>query len=241
MTSETPASDRESADHPGATSTRIADGSGNSSSGRRAVPSRSSGKHPLPSPWPQPEDEPAIFTIDDEPRVPSIAPKRELPKPANFTAADQPSAPSVTGVTPPRRLPAPEIATVNDALRAPSVTPQHWLPEPDYWLADHQRVPRPPTRPIPRPKRFRRTSYVKSFFLALFILLGIALIGAGMVTAGQLSYQFFNTPKAAPTTRPANAAPTSPADNATPTTTPDNATPTPGSDSATPTAAAMTP
>jgi hypothetical protein len=141
---------------------------------RRTAPLQSSGKHPLPSPWPQ--------------RSPS-----------------QPLAQLL------EEGPAPTSLTVYDAPLVPSVTPEHWLPEPDYWLADHQRIPRPPTRPITRPTRFRRVSRARSSAIVLFILLALLVLGAGMIEAGHLSYQLFNSPITLPSLLPTHATPTLPA------------------------------
>jgi len=89
--------------------------------------------------------------------------------------------------------------------RPSAVKRSNWLQTPDYWLADHQSVPRPPTRPIPRPKRFVRMSRARSTTLFLVATVGIAVIVAGMVFAGHLTYDYFNTPLALPTTHPATA------------------------------------
>lgn len=127
---------------------------------RTQPPSGSSGKHPLPNPWPQ-QAEPQLF----------------------------PDAVDVTA--------SPTVASAN------------WLAEPDYWLADHQSIPRPPTRPIARPRRFRRMSRLQSSLLAVIILIAVIVIGAGMYEAGRLSGDFFNNffsaPHVAPTTVPTHA------------------------------------
>ena len=143
---------------------------------RRTAPLRSSGKHPLPSTWPQ------------------RAPSQPLAQP--LVAGQAPTSTSMT---------------VYDAPLVPSVTPEHWLPEPDYWLADHQRIPRPPTRPITRPTRFRRVSRARSSAIVLFILLALLVLGVGMVEAGHLSYQLFNSPITLPSLLPTHATPTPPA------------------------------
>lgn len=104
--------------------------------------------------------------------------------------------------------PQPSLAE-DDIPLVPVVTPEHWLPKPQYWLADHQRIPRPPTRPIPRPTRFRRGSRVRSCLLLLVILACVGLFGAGIVMAGRLSYQYFNAPTPVPTAHPANFNPAS--------------------------------
>jgi hypothetical protein len=121
--------------------------------------------------------------------------------------------PSQPPVQPPVQPPAmePTSLTVYEAPLVPRVTPEHWLPEPDYWLADHQRIPRPPTRPITRPQRFRRVSRARSSAMVLFILLALVVLGAGMVEAGHLSYQLFNSPITLPSLLPTHATPTVPA------------------------------
>ena len=104
----------------------------------------------------------------------------------------------------------PEAA---DVTATPTIASANWLPEPDYWLADHQSIPRPPTRPIPRPRRFRRMSRPQSALVAVIILMGVTVIGAGMVEAGRISGDFFNgnffnAPRTAPTTQPTTSAAT---------------------------------
>ena len=104
----------------------------------------------------------------------------------------------------------PEAA---DVTATPTIASANWLPEPDYCLADHQSIPRPPTRPIPRPRRFRRMSRPQSALVAVIILMGVTVIGACMVEAGRISGDFFNgnffnAPRTAPTTQPTTSAAT---------------------------------
>ena len=113
--------------------------------------------------------------------------------------------------------------------RPSAVKRSDWLEAPDYWLADHQSVPRPPTRPIPRPKRFVRMSRARSATLFLVAVMGIAVVVAGMVFAGHLTYEYFNTPLALPTTHPATATATDIPATATPTDIPVTVTATDGS------------
>jgi hypothetical protein len=87
----------------------------------------------------------------------------------------------------------------------PVVTRDNWLQKPEYWLADYQLLPRPRTRRVPRPKRFRPVSYTRSTMLLFVILIGIFLVSAGVVFAGQLSYDFFNSPLSLPSAHPATA------------------------------------
>lgn len=120
---------------------------------------------------------------------------------------------------------APQLfPEAEDVTATPTIASANWLPEPGYWLADHQSIPRPPTRPIPRPRRFRRMSRLQSALVAVIILIVAMVIGVGMVEAGRISGDFFNgnffnAPHSAPTTQPTTpaATPTAPT---TPTTQP---------------------
>jgi hypothetical protein len=95
----------------------------------------------------------------------------------------------------------------------PVVGPDQWLDEPRYWLADYQRVPRPKTRPLSRPVRFRKVSPLKSAIklllaLALIVVLtiGLALAVNAGVQAGTTLFQQLTTPSmplVTPTTTPA--------------------------------------
>lgn len=170
---------------------------------KRTQPLSSSGKHPLPGPWPQQVAPQPFPEAEDLTAAPSVTSEQWLAK-----AEDQTAVPAVTK----ERRPAEAI----DLPTTPIVTSERWLAEPKYWLADHQRVPRPPTRPIARPQRFRRISRTRSALLATGILILAVAIGAGMVLAGQASYEFFNRSAPVPTVHPASATPTLPA-NAAPT------------------------
>ena len=83
----------------------------------------------------------------------------------------------------------------------PVVAPDQWLDEPRYWLADYQRVPRPMTRPLSRPIRFRKVSPLRSAIklltvVALIVVLtvGLALALNAGVRAGTSFIQQFTTP-----------------------------------------------
>jgi hypothetical protein len=94
----------------------------------------------------------------------------------------------------------------------PAVAPDQWLEQPRYWLADYQHVPRPKTRPLSRPIRFRKVSPIKSairlvFVVALVIVLtiGLALAVDAGIQAGTTFVQQFTTPPkplVTPTTAP---------------------------------------
>ncbi len=188
MTQESPTSNREGA----VTSSPRATGApARSVTGKRTLPPGSSDKYPLPGRWPQPEAWPEAddaLEPDAEPQLP--------PRP--------PAEP-------------PVMIEIEIGTRVPAVKRSDWLQAPDYWLADHQSVPRPPTRSIPRPKRFVRMSRARSTTLFLVAVLGIAVVSAGMVFAGHLTYEYFNTPLALPTTHPATATATEIPATATPT------------------------
>lgn len=162
MTPDVPTNDVDGRDGGKRTSEPRRSGKTRAPTARLTQPLSSSGKHPLPSPWPQ-------QTVSEP------------------------------------------FAEAEDITSTPVITRAQWLPEPDYWLADHQRIPRPRTRPIARPRRFRRVSYARSALLAITILAGVVVVGYGMYTAGSISYQFFNAPTPVPTAHPATTTPTLPA------------------------------
>lgn len=246
------------------------DASASDTSGKRPhSPRSSSGKYPLPRPWPDPEDMPPTLMIESEAAVlmtedlaavapvipmiegvtvapaiegvvivptvtPQIVPASAPPRAAPQIVSEPPPprrAPQVVAApAPPRkaRQAAPKPAapgtargvearvtrkvTRDLALESASarVTQELWLPKQDYWLADHQVIPRPSARKVPRPQRFRPVSRRRSMLLLVIIVLGTGLIGAGVVFAATLSYQYFNVsgsnaPGSAPKGQPVTA------------------------------------
>lgn len=246
------------------------DASASDTSGKRPhSPRSSSGKYPLPRPWPDPEDMPPTLMIESEAAVlmtedlaavapvipmiegvtvapaiegvvivptvtPQIVPASAPPRAAPQIVSEPPPprrAPQVVAApAPPRkaRQAAPKPAapgtargvearvtrkvTRDLALESASarVTQELWLPKQDYWLANHQVIPRPSMRKVPRPQRFRPVSRRRSMLLLVIIVLGTGLIGAGVVFAATLSYQYFNVsgsnaPGSAPKGQPVTA------------------------------------
>jgi hypothetical protein len=128
-----------------------------------------------------------------------------------LTPWPEPQADEAQDLTLPESLPP-------DPGAPPTVTPAEWLHEPPYWLADYQRVPRPKTRPISRPVRFRKVSYWKSMVLlcSLVLTMGVAIVG--IVLAYQASTAIlpqFTTPA-----KPLSAPSVTPASTIVPTATP---------------------
>jgi hypothetical protein len=89
----------------------------------------------------------------------------------------------------------------------PSVEPGRWVQEPDFWeketmiaMTGRHPVPRPKTRPLPPPQRFRPMARWKSMLaLGVFVVV-TALACAGGVALGRLSMESFGpTPTARPT------------------------------------------
>ncbi len=197
MTQESPTSDREDALESDTSSIRATGAPARVIAGKRTLPPGSSDKYPLPGRWPQPE---AWLEFDDAPE-PEAKPQRPVEPPRPVEPAIDP----------------PVMIEIEIGSRPSAVKRSDWLEAPDYWLADHQSVPRPPTRPIPRPKRFVRMSRRRSATLLFVAVVGIAVVGAGMVFAGHLTYEYFNTPLALPTTHPATATATEIPATATPT------------------------
>lgn len=212
MTQESPTSNREDASDSGIDSARATGAPARIVSGKRTIPPGSSDKYPLPGRWPQPEAWPEsddALEFDDAPPPVAASHPKTVPEPA---------------------IEQPVMIEIEIGSRFPAVKRSNWLEAPDYWLADHQSVPRPPTRPIPRPRRFVRMSRARSSTLLFIAVVGIAIVGAGMVYAGHLTYGYFNTPLALPTTHPATATATDIPATATPTDIPVTGTATDGSD-----------
>lgn len=97
----------------------------------------------------------------------------------------------------------------------PLVAQEQWLPQPEYWLSDHQRIPRPKTQPIPRPVRFNRAPRWKSAVLMLVVVVAVGAAIAGGIQLSRAGSNLLNeltapAPKAQPGTRP-QAPVTSPA------------------------------
>ncbi|MEO7003782.1 MAG: hypothetical protein ABI068_18270 [Ktedonobacterales bacterium] len=103
-----------------------------------------------------------------------------------------------------------------------AVVPSHWISEEERWntatflsLTGHHATPRinrPPTRPLPRPLRFKRTSRIRSgaLFIILLILLVVLAIGAGFAYRTSINaVSKFIHPTTQPTATPPIVAPTS--------------------------------
>jgi len=214
MTQESPTSNREGAIESENSSARATGAPARIVAGKRTLPPGSSDKYPLPGRWPQPEAWPEsgdLLEIEAEPEPVAAA-------------APQPKAVAEPPVE------QPVMIEIEIGSRFPAVKRSNWLEAPDYWLADHQSVPRPPTRPIPRPRRFVRMSRARSTMLLLVAVVGIVVVGAGMAFAGHLTYEYFNTPLALPTAHPATATATDIPATATPTDIPVTVTATDGTD-----------
>jgi hypothetical protein len=254
MKPESPENDIGGADALGGSGARAT--SAPADSGSRA---RNSGPFLLPRPWPDAEEieSDPHFTVQSEPlltvdvgpvatssardreaavvpEAPRVAPRTERTERARRTnaprvVADQPS---------PLRVRRRTTQRVTQPITFEPITPivgkNNWLPNQDYWLADHQAIPRPKSRPLPRPKRFRRVSYGRSFTFAFVCVVGAGLIVGGMIAAGQITYQYFNTPFAIPKTAPATATATLAPPTVTATAVPVTVTPTDAQQTVTP-------
>jgi hypothetical protein len=88
----------------------------------------------------------------------------------------------------------------------PTVAHQSWLKEDDYWqrttytaiTGRHTRVARP-TRPLPRPRRFRRPSPVRSAVVLALTVALIVLIPLGVVVAQREAQAHIQLPSSLPT------------------------------------------
>ena len=105
------------------------------------------------------------------------------------------------------------------------VLPSQWISEEERWntstflsLTGHHATPRinrPPTRPLPRPRRFKRISRIRSvaLFIIVLVVLVVLVIGAGFAyrTTVKAVDRFLQpttqpptTPTPAPTSTPAH-------------------------------------
>ncbi len=100
----------------------------------------------------------------------------------------------------------------------PTVDSDAWLKHDDYWqrmtyiaVTGRQTAQRPPTRPLPRPHRFRQPSPLRSAVILLLTLALIVLIPLGVVVAQYEAAAHIKLPTSMPNipglTRP-TAAPT---------------------------------
>ena len=86
----------------------------------------------------------------------------------------------------------------------PSVEPGRWVQEPDFWeketmitMTGRHPVPRPKTRPLPPPQRFRPVARWKSMLaLGVFVVVTAFACG-GSIVLGRLSIELFG-PQATP-------------------------------------------
>ncbi len=203
MTQESPTSSREEAVESGRGSARATGVPARIVAGKRTLPPGSSDKYPLPGRWPEPEE--AWLESEDA---------------AEPEPAAKPQAP----------VERPVMIEIEIESRVPVVKRANWLKASDYWLADHQSVPRPRVRSLPRPQRFVRMSRARSAMLLLVAMGGIGLVVVGMAFAGHLTYEYFNTPVALPTVHPATATATDVPATATATDVPVTVTATDGAD-----------
>lgn len=88
----------------------------------------------------------------------------------------------------------------DEADAQPSIERDHWVQEPDFWeketmiaMTGRYPVPRPKTRPLPPPQRFRPVARWKSMLLLSTLVVVTVLTCVGVLELGRLSAQVFGT------------------------------------------------
>jgi hypothetical protein len=111
---------------------------------------------------------------------------------------------------------------VGDGGVRPTVESQAWLKQDDYWqrttyiaVTGRHTAAAPPTRPLPRPHRFRKSSRVRSILVLALTLALIVVIPMGVVMAQRAA----ETHITLPTGIPGLTEPTQPIHTPTPTAT----------------------
>lgn len=104
----------------------------------------------------------------------------------------------------------------------PTVQSEAWLKQDDYWqrttyiaVTGRHTAQRPPTRPLPRPNRFRRPSPLRSVVILALTLALMALIPIGVLVAQREAAAHIKIPTSIPglsqpTATPTHAATTTP-------------------------------
>lgn len=151
--------------------------------------------------------EPALDE-DTRPQRRADAPSVPLPPTRPIEENEAVAAPSAAHAT--------GISGDADAFGArPSVEPGHWVHEPEYWgeetmiaMTGRYLVPRPKTRPLPPPQRFRPMARWKSMLALGALVLVTALACVGTVTLGKLTVEVFGSKPQATLTVPHTPQPT---------------------------------
>jgi hypothetical protein len=92
-------------------------------------------------------------------------------------------------------------AIVGDGGVRPTVESQAWLKQDDYWqrttyiaVTGRHTAAAPPTRPLPRPHRFRKSSRVRSILVLALTLALIVVIPMGVVMAQRAAQTHITLP-----------------------------------------------
>lgn len=111
---------------------------------------------------------------------------------ATRSSEETPGGPLPTESDQPMAESAAEIGAerLNKDEDRPTVQSEAWLTQDDYWqrttyiaVTGRHTAQRPPTRPLPRPNRFRRSSPLRSVIVLALTLALIVLIPIGVMVA----------------------------------------------------------
>lgn len=129
--------------------------------------------------------------IDTDTPQPQHPPTSSVPAPPAWPK----SLEEDNGAAPPATLRDTDASPVQ-----PSVEPGRWVHEPDFWeketmiaMTGRYPVPRPKTRPLPPPQRFRPMARWKSVLALIALVVVAALACVGSIELGKLSIDVFGT------------------------------------------------
>lgn len=151
------------------------------------------------------------------------APRQDaMPKHQSPARAPLPGAWPASAAEPSVSAPAGEIPIIprselqrdrDDNATRPLVGPDRWVSEQEFWetntfiaLSGRHAIPRPRTKPLQPPQRFRPMPRWRSYLLLLVVCLMIGGSLAGVVAIGRLSAQAFGPHHPIATPAPAHTA-----------------------------------
>jgi hypothetical protein len=136
--------------------------------------------------WGRQGESPARIALESDPlrqSLPQVGPTRSQPLPLlpGYPASEPAAAPSEFDIH-------------------PQIEPERWVTPDDTWntssfksLNGGRMVARP-TRPLPRPQRFRRVPRWRSYLYLLVLLFVIAIVSIGAVEISSLTKEVFGQP-----------------------------------------------
>lgn len=156
------------------------------------------------------------LAVDSAPRqdaMPQHKPTSPAPLPGAWPAsAAEPSVSAPAGEIPIIPRPGPQRDRDENATR-PLFGPDRWVSEQEFWetntfiaLSGRHAIPRPRTKPLQPPQRFRPMPRWRSYLLLVIVCLMIGGTLVGVVAISRLSTQVFGPQHPISTPAPAHTA-----------------------------------